>query len=562
MSVEERLNGNDFIALFRAGHRRLRENMNVVNSLNIFPVPDGDTGTNMELSLAAGVARFGEVASLELGVAAQELANGLLMGARGNSGVILSQLFRGFSKVMGQSTEMDTALFASALHEGVQIAYRAVAKPVEGTILTVAREAAAAGVREAKRKLSWTEWMNQVHAAAQKALEKTPDQLPVLKQAGVVDSGGQGLVFIFEGFLRYLRGENALLDELSEQTGVSVVNAVDFAAAHIDHEGEYGYCTEVLIRLEGHEAGAVEQALRETLSSYGDSLLVVGGEDLVKVHVHTLHPGRALEDALKYGALAKIKIDNMTEQHSEIQTRQGHPGASPGVASGTAGSTVQSRVKKPVAIVAVAAGTGLKEVFLSLGADVVVEGGQTMNPSTEEIVAAVRTTDSDVAIVLPNNKNIIMAAQQAQQVLGERVQVVACNSVPEGIAALVAYQEQTSVAENLHRMDTAARAVHSGQVVRAVRDSVYQGKEIRENQYLGFVNQELSVVADDRATVVEQVIAAMTEPEFELLTVFYGAEVSAQEIESFQNRIAEQFGLEVEVRYGGQPVYDYIFALE
>ena len=562
MSVEERLNGNDFIALFRAGHRRLRENMNVVNSLNIFPVPDGDTGTNMELSLAAGVARFGEVASLELGVAAQELANGLLMGARGNSGVILSQLFRGFSKVMGQSTEMDTALFASALHEGVQIAYRAVAKPVEGTILTVAREAAAAGVREAKRKLSWTEWMNQVHAAAQKALEKTPDQLPVLKQAGVVDSGGQGLVFIFEGFLRYLRGENALLDELSEQTGVSVVNAVDFAAAHIDHEGEYGYCTEVLIRLEGHEAGAVEQALRETLSSYGDSLLVVGGEDLVKVHVHTLHPGRALEDALKYGALAKIKIDNMTEQHSEIQTRQGHPGASPGVASGTAGSTLQSRVKKPVAIVAVAAGTGLKEVFLSLGADVVVEGGQTMNPSTEEIVAAVRTTDSDVAIVLPNNKNIIMAAQQAQQVLGERVQVVACNSVPEGIAALVAYQEQTSVAENLHRMDTAARAVHSGQVVRAVRDSVYQGKEIRENQYLGFVNQELSVVADDRATVVEQVIAAMTEPEFELLTVFYGAEVSAQEIESFQNRIAEQFGLEVEVRYGGQPVYDYIFALE
>lgn len=562
MSVEERLNGNDFIALFRAGHRRLRENMDVVNSLNIFPVPDGDTGTNMELSLAAGVARFGEVASLELGVAAQELANGLLMGARGNSGVILSQLFRGFSKVLGQSTEMDTALFASALQEGVQIAYRAVAKPVEGTILTVAREAAAAGVREAKRKLGWAEWMNQVHAAAQKALEKTPDQLPVLKQAGVVDSGGQGLVFIFEGFLRYLRGENALLDELSEQTGVNVVNAVDFAAAHIDHEGEYGYCTEVLIRLEGHEAGVVEQALRETLSAYGDSLLVVGGEDLVKVHVHTLHPGRALEDALKYGALAKIKIDNMTEQHFEIQTRQGHPGASPGVASGTAGLTVQSRVKKPVAIVAVAAGSGLKAVFLSLGADVVVEGGQTMNPSTEEIVAAVRTTDSDVAIVLPNNKNIIMAAQQAQQVLGERVQVVACNSVPEGIAALVAYQEQTSVAENLHRMDTAAKAVHSGQVVRAVRDSVYQGKEIRENQYLGFVNQELSVVADDRATVVEQVIAAMTEPEFELLTVFYGAEVSTQEIESFQNRIAEQFGLEVEVRYGGQPVYDYIFALE
>lgn len=559
MSVEERLNGNDFIALFRAGHRRLRENMNVVNSLNIFPVPDGDTGTNMELSLAAGVARFGEAASWELGLATQELANGLLMGARGNSGVILSQLFRGFSKVMGQSAEMDTALFANALQEGVQIAYRAVAKPVEGTILTVAREAAAAGVREAKRKLGWAEWMNQVYEAAQKALEKTPDQLAVLKQAGVVDSGGQGLVFIFEGFLRYLRGENGLMDEVPAPP---TVNALDFAAAHIDHEGEFGYCTEVLIRLEGHEAETVEQALRDTLSEYGDSLLVVAAEDLVKVHVHTLHPGRALEDALQYGALAKIKIDNMTEQHSTIQARQGHPGTLPGVLSGETATVVRSVVKKPVSIVAVAAGSGLKEVFLSLGADVVVEGGQTMNPSTEEIVAAIQTIDSEVAIVLPNNKNIIMAAQQAQQVLGERVQVVACNSVPEGIAALVAYQVQTSVADNLQRMDNAAKTVHSGQVVRAVRDSVYQGKEIRENQYLGFVNQQLSVVDDDRATVAEQVIAAMTEPKFELLTVFYGAEVSSEEIESFQNRVSEQFGLEVEVRYGGQPIYDYIFALE
>lgn len=563
MSIEERLKGNDFVALLRAGHGRLRENVQVVNSLNIFPVPDGDTGTNMELSLAAGVAKLSESETQEIGRVAQTLASGLLMGARGNSGVILSQLFRGFSKVFGHAATVDQTEFAAALQEGVQIAYRAVAKPVEGTILTVAREAATAAVKEAKRHRTWDEWMEQVYLAAQAALARTPEQLAVLKQAGVVDSGGQGLVFIYDGFLRFFRGED--VESPDHLTGVAKEMELDFAAAHIHHEGEFGYCTEVLIRLENRDANDAELELRDTLGAYGDSLLVVGAEDLVKVHVHTIEPGRVLNDAQNYGPLVKIKIENMTEQHSDIQTRGQSTSEPPSSAAPLAAEPVEvphSKPYKPVSLVVVAAGKGLKDVFLSLGADVVVEGGQTMNPSTEEIAAAVQSTNSDVTIVLPNNKNIVMAAEQAAQVLGDRMKVVASNSIPEGIAAMIAYHPDGSVEDNLERMRQAAAEVYSGQVVRAVRDSVFQGKTIAANQYLGFVNQELCVVGENRETVAVQVVDNMMNEDFELLTVFYGEEISEQEIARFKQEIGDKYGLEVETKYGGQPIYDYIFALE
>jgi DAK2 domain fusion protein YloV len=554
MAAEKHLNGTGFTELIRAGHARLKQLVDVVNALNIFPVPDGDTGTNMELSLASGVSSLDKLSHPTLASATQTLASGLLMGARGNSGVILSQLFRGFSKAAQNAQELDVATFAQALHEGVQIAYRAVAKPVEGTILTVAREAAAAGLREAKNKLSLSDWMHSVYQAAAKALAKTPDQLLVLKQAGVVDSGGQGLVFIFEGFERWLKGEPVLSD-VSDTLAVPLTAKVnlDFAAAHIHHEGEFGYCTEVLVRLEETQVADAESFLRQTLSSYGDSLLVVGAEDLVKVHVHTLNPGRVLEDALRFGALVKIKIENMTEQHAEIQAHSGTMQPAP---------MSSSRPHKDMSVVAVSAGDGLRDVFTSLGVDVVLSGGQTMNPSTEEIVEAVKSANSDTVIVLPNNKNIVMAAEQAKHVLGDMVHVVPTTSIPEGISAMMAYIGTMAPEENARRMTAAMQGVRYGQVVRAVRDSVYQDREIKANQYLGFANQQLIYVGEERMSAMLEVVKLLDGANAELLTVFYGAEVPEVEVQQLNEQVGQSFGLELDVQYGGQPIYDYIFSLE
>jgi DAK2 domain fusion protein YloV len=589
MSVRQVLDGSDFALLIQAGYERLKANVHVVNSLNIFPVPDGDTGTNMELSLASGVKSLQKLSRPSLYDAAQALTSGLLMGARGNSGVILSQLFRGFLKVAAKHDELNAHTFALALNEGVQIAYKAVAKPVEGTILTVAKDAAQAGIKSAKLVASLSEWMDVVLSAAKKSLSRTPEQLPVLKQAGVVDSGGQGYVFILEGFSAWLNGQ---MDFGGEETPPQILHTpktnLDFAAAHIHHEGEYGYCTEVLLRTAGDvPVDDVEGHLRKKLSEYGDSLLVVAADRLVKVHVHTLHPGRVLEDALSFGTLTKIKIENMTEQHSEIV--QSHE---PGDVSGNSnwrsksmdldaesrnmpvngtvdvddapGSAVSRAgdVLRPVAVVAVAAGQGLSQIFTSLGVDAVIEGGQTMNPSTEEIVDAIRAAKSEHTIVLPNNKNIVMAAEQARHVLGESVHVVKSTTIPEGIAAMMAYRPNASVLDNVSRMNASIQDVCAGQVVRAVRDSVYQNREIRANQFLGFVNHNLVEVADDRTAAAISVIQSMIHDDAELLTVFYGSDIDEQEIEQFSTLVLREFGLEVEAKFGGQPIYDYIFTLE
>lgn len=549
MTSQQHLTGTGFAELIRSGHARLKQMVGVVNALNVFPVPDGDTGTNMEMSLASGVAQLENSSEKKLCDITQAFASGLLMGARGNSGVILSQLFRGFAKVTQNRTDMDVPVFAKALHEGVQIAYRAVAKPVEGTILTVAREAAVAGLREAKKQPDFAEWMQHVHAAAARALAQTPEQLPVLKQAGVVDSGGQGLVFIFEGFYQWFKGEPCTIERTEI---VDSVLELDFAGAHIDHNGEFGYCTEALIRIESGNSEDVQASLRTTLSEYGDSLLVVGTDALVKVHVHTLHPGRVLEDALAFGPLVKIKIDNMTEQHAHL----------PEARSENVGAVDSSAPvhRKPLATVAAAAGDGLSEIFSSLGVDVVLSGGQTMNPSTEEIVSAIRSANSDHVIVLPNNKNIVPAAQQAREVLGPTVHVVPTTTVPEGIAAMMAFHGDVSVEQNVARMSEAIGLVHSGLVVRAVRDSVFQDRQILANQYLGFDRQQLVYVGDSREEAVMDVVREMGSAE--LLTVFYGNDVPEDELHRLVTQIEQQFDLEVELKYGGQPVYDYILSLE
>jgi DAK2 domain fusion protein YloV len=557
MTARQHIDSAGFAELIRAGHARLKQMVNTVNALNVFPVPDGDTGTNMEMSLSSGVAQLANASGKRLAEVTQAFASGLLMGARGNSGVILSQLFRGFAKVTQHVDCLDVQTFARALQEGVNIAYRAVAKPVEGTILTVARESAAVGMIAAKRAETMQDWMEAVYEAAVRALEHTPELLPVLKQAGVVDSGGQGLVYIYEGFLKWIRGESLVVESESEKVSPDVL---DFAAAHIDHEGEYGYCTEVLIRLEDKDSVRVQEQLRDTLGRYGDSLLVVGTDSLVKVHVHTLHPGRVLEDVLEFGPLVKIKIDNMTEQHSSIQ-QAADPSKRP-AASPWKDADKPAVANKPVAVVAVAAGQGLSEVFRSLGADVVLSGGQTMNPSTEEIVDAVRSAGGEHVMVLPNNKNIVLAAKQAAEILGQTVTIVPTTTIPEGIAAMMAYLPDQSAEENASRMTAALEQVHSGQVVRAVRDSVYQNREIRENQYLGLDNQTLVYVGDSRKEAVLAVVAAMGVEGAELLTVFYGDDVPQSELDELVREIEARYGLEVEMKFGGQPVYDYIFSLE
>ncbi|MBX6352237.1 MAG: DAK2 domain-containing protein [Thermoflavifilum sp.] len=566
MTGLERLDGAAFKALVVSGHARLRAMAEAVNALNVFPVPDGDTGTNMELSLRSGVERMTAYGGDDLAGLAQQLATGLLMGARGNSGVILSQLFRGFVRVCRDADALDTRRFASALQEGVDIAYRAVAKPVEGTMLTVAREAAQTAVKAARKERDLQRWMNLVLEAARQALARTPEQLPVLRQAGVVDSGGQGLVYVYEGFLAFLEGrvESAPVQATGEAADV-VEQQFEYAAARIDHEGEYGYCTEVLVDVGGHAFEAAEAALRERLASYGDSLLVVGVAPLIKVHVHTLHPGRVLEDALSLGELVKVKVDNMTRQHAEI--RETHPAASapsepPDTDERAIHSSPEVSPRVRCGVVAVAAGDGLANILRSLGVQRIVSGGQTMNPSTEELVQAIRETPAEQVIILPNNKNVVLAAEQAAGVVGDHVRVVPSTSIPQAIAALLAYRPDAEAGVNAERMAEAMAHVRWGQVVQAARDTTYQGQEIRAGQFLGFSGPDLVEVGENREDVLVATVRRVSDGDAELVTVFYGAGVDEATLAAVSERITRDLGLEVEARDGGQPVYDYIFSVE
>ncbi|RIV28254.1 DAK2 domain-containing protein [Alicyclobacillaceae bacterium I2511] len=564
MSEIDRLDVPAFIDFMRAGHLWLKAHVQAVNALNVFPVPDGDTGTNMELSLASGVTEIHNQHFLGLATVTQALATGLLMGARGNSGVILSQLFRGFAKVSQNRDYFDSPLLASAFQEGVTTAYGAVAKPVEGTILTVAREAAKAGTWEAKRTTGLVSLLSVMHETAKQALARTPEQLPVLKQAGVVDSGGQGFVYILEGFLKWLRQDG----QFGIMEGQNPVNKEEedrlleftFAGAHLAHEGEFGYCTEVLVRTKQTELDGAVNTLKKTLGAYGNSLLVVTSGDLIKVHVHTLQPGRVLQDALELGPLIKIKIDNMTEQNEILkQSSNGLPAVLP--------DEHGEQLISSLGVVVVAAGIGLQDIFSSLGASVILRGGQTMNPSTEELVAAVRQTGSSEVLLLPNNKNILMTAQQAQEVFEQSgsevvLRVIPTQTIPEGIGAMVAYVPTHSLDENVATMSEAISHVNTGEVVRAVRDSVFQGEIIHENQYLGLANGKLVQVADDRLFVAVAVVHALKQTDSELLTIFYGDAVPVLETEQLSATLGVPFQLEVDVRNGGQPIFDYIFALE
>ncbi|MDF2722578.1 MAG: dak phosphatase [Paenibacillus sp.] len=534
------LDGLEFSNMIYKGAEFLHANAGNVNALNVFPVPDGDTGTNMNMTLTSGVEELKKKTSPHIGKSAEALSKGLLMGARGNSGVILSQLFRGFAKAVQEHETIDPMLFAQALQQGVDTVYKAILKPVEGTILTVAREAAKHGVASARRSGDITTLMREVLSKAQETLDKTPEQLPVLKQVGVVDAGGQGLVHIYEGFFAALSGELPAAGAAAQPSASAAPPAGELtkhahAQAHMATEDiEFGYCTEFMIRLQHGQAASEpfnETEFRSELATHGDSVLVVADDEIVKVHLHAEHPGNVLTYAQKYGDLIKIKIDNMREQHSHIVHDQAAPvqamAPAPAMAKKEEKSTAH---KKRYGFVAVAAGDGLAAIFSNLGVDVVLAGGQTMNPSTEDIVDAVEAVPADTVFVLPNNSNIVMAARQAGELLDRRVIVLPTKTIQQGMSAMLAFQANATPERNAEAMEKAAAGVQSGQITFAVRDTVIDDVAIREGDYLALHNNKIVASAPELSVVCEKLFDSLMAGGGEMVTILTGADASEDAI--------------------------------
>lgn len=516
-----------------------------VNALNVFPVPDGDTGTNMVLTMEAAL-KEAEGAPLHgVGEVVQALSYGALMGARGNSGVILSQIIRGLARALEGQEALDGALLAQALQAATETAYRAVSKPVEGTILTVVRDAAAAAVEACRKDPTLLAVFREAVAAAWESVRRTPTLLPILREAGVVDAGGQGLAVLLEGLYYYFNGE---LDRRMQETEVPFPEEVAFVDVH--GEEEFGYCTNFVLR----GVGLNVEEIREQISRLGRSAVVAGDDRMIKVHVHTEYPGTILNYAVGLGSLHQIEITNMDEQRAGLKPR------APAVPERP---PLPELPPHPIMIIAVSPGEGLSEVLRSMGAAIIVPGGQTMNPSTEELLQAIESLPCNQVIVLPNNGNIVMAARQAAELSGKEVRVVPTDTVPQGIAALVAFNYEADLETNVQAMEEAAAAVQTGEVTWAVRDAQLNGVRVREGQFIGLHNGVLAVAGEDEGTVVLELLRRMGAEEKELITVFYGQDVPQAEAEETASRIREQFpNQEVELVYGGQPYYRYILSAE
>lgn len=594
------LNGTDFTAMVIAGAEQLGQHAEHVNSLNVFPVPDGDTGTNMNLTMTAGVAEIKRKSSASIGEAAGILSKGLLMGARGNSGVILSQLFRGFSRSAAPFEELNTIQFAAALQNGVDAAYKAVVKPVEGTILTVAKEAAKHASYYARRTNDITELMNEVLLKAKEALAMTPDMLPVLKQVGVVDSGGQGLVYIYEGFMEVLlKGDGASRTSLQGEIAPSVVAPVKpsvqpesaatkptqllapemplSAQARLETEDiEFLYDMEFFINRElGENAGTAfdEEVFRKALSVNGDSIIIIGDDEVIKVHVHSKTPGDVLNLALKYGEITQIHILNMREQHRDLLSAGMDVAASPDLfaeipqekTSAPEEAVLPADEMAPYGFIAVSSGDGIAEIFKSLGVDVVMSGGQTMNPSTEDFVKAVRSIAADQIFILPNNSNIVLAAEQARELLEDerRITVIPSKTIPQGMAAAFAFQEDESAETNRDQMLEAISRVQSGQVTHAVRDTQYDELDIKAGHYIGIHNSKIVATDESILRACEGLLGQMMQSGDEVVTILEGEEADEEVTAALSAWLEEQYpDAEIEVHRGGQPVYYYLFAVE
>lgn len=586
------LNGTEFTAMVLAGAEQLQQHAEHVNSLNVFPVPDGDTGTNMNLTMTAGVAELKSKYSESVGHSAGVLSKGLLMGARGNSGVILSQLFRGFSRYAAPYTELNSHQFAAALQIGVEAAYKAVVKPVEGTILTVAKEAAKHAVYFSRRSNDIVELMEQVLAKAKETLSQTPDMLPVLKQVGVVDSGGQGLVYIYEGFLQALKkdgasGSFASAEGQAEQSSAapayhavpdfSAVQAPASAQSRLSTEDiEFLYDMEFFINRqlgEGTSADFDEDKFRKALAVNGDSIIVIADDETIKVHVHSKAPGEVLNLALMYGEITQIHILNMREQHRDLLTTGMDIAPMPELFADIPAETVTPEAPAvppadeiaPYGFIAVSSGEGISDIFKSLGVDVVLSGGQTMNPSTEDFVNAISSISAQQIYILPNNSNIVLAAQQARELLeGERsVTVIPSKTIPQGIAAAFAFQEDETADMNTDNMLDAITRVQSGQVTYAVRDTTIDDLEIKAGQFIGIRNSNIVAANEDLITTSQDLLGKMLESGDEIVTLLTGADATEESTNALTEWLGEQYpNAEIEVHYGGQPIYSYLFSVE
>ena len=553
------INAELFARMFLAGANNLEAKKEWINELNVFPVPDGDTGTNMTMTIMSAAKEVSALEQVNMRALCKAISSGSLRGARGNSGVILSQLFRGFTKGIGEAEEIDVDILCDAMQRAVETAYKAVMKPKEGTILTVARGAADRALELVDTTDDLVYFIGEVIAEAEDVLARTPEMLPVLKQAGVVDSGGQGLVEVLKGAYDALLGKEIDYTIEGAETGREFVKI----SQETEQDIKFGYCTEFIIVLNNPLDEKEEMSYKAYLESIGDSIVVVADDEIVKTHVHTNDPGLAIQKALTYGSLSKIKIDNMREEHQEKLIKDAEKQAAAQKA-GEAERKKDEGPKKDMGFVVVSIGEGLNQIFRDLGADALIEGGQTMNPSTEDVLDAVRSVNADTVFVLPNNKNIILAANQAASLTeNKRVIVLPTKTIPQGITALINYIPEQTPEENESRMLQEIANVKTGQVTYAVRDTVVDDKDIKEGDYMGIGDSGILSVNQDMKQCFAQMVDQMVDEDSAIVSVFYGADVSESEAQELADAVEEKYpDLEVELQAGGQPVYYYVVSVE
>ncbi|MHC3759253.1 fatty acid kinase catalytic subunit FakA [Staphylococcus succinus] len=547
-----KINGKLFAEMIIQGAQNLSNHADLVDSLNVYPVPDGDTGTNMNLTMTSGREAIEHNISQHIGELGKTYSKGLLMGARGNSGVILSQLFRGFSKQLEAYEEINARQLAESFKAGVETAYKAIMKPVEGTILTVARDAADAAIHKVEETDDCIELMSYVLEEAEKSLENTPNLLPVLKEVGVVDSGGKGLVLVYEGFLKAMKGET-VSSEAPKLDKDSLVNEEhDFHGVINTEDIVYGFCTEVMVRFDKNKRAFDEQIFREDMSEFGDSLLVINDDEIVKVHVHTETPGDVFNYGQQYGELIKLKVENMREQHREVVKKE-----ETSQRNATNSETVET------AVITISMGDGISELFKSMGATNIISGGQTMNPSTEDIVKVIEQSQCKRAIILPNNKNIMMASEQAADIAGVEAVVIPTKSIPQGIAALFNYDESDTLIDNKSRMIESLEAVTSSAVTYAVRDTTIDGVEIKKDAFMGLIEDKIVTSHVDLLETVKGLLSEMIHEDSEIITMIVGEDTSDAVTSQIESWIESAYPeVELDQHHGQQPVYPYLFSVE
>ncbi|MCR8745284.1 DAK2 domain-containing protein [Romboutsia lituseburensis] len=537
------IDGKQLRDMFVSGANNLQNNKDLVDKLNVFPVPDGDTGTNMSLTISYAMKELSKVEGDDITNIGKALSKGSLMGARGNSGVILSQIIRGFAKAIEGKENLSTEELAKALKNGSDTAYKAVIKPIEGTILTVVRESGEYAVQACKKEKDLIKFLELVIKEANESLNRTPNLLKALKEAGVVDSGGKGLVLIYEGMLSSLKGNSIQIQDLSSTN----VSTIEISNNKINSEDiKFGYCTEFI--LESNSISDTE--IRDMMMKYGDSLAVVGDEGVIKVHVHTNDPGLVLQDALKHGQLVTIKIENMRVQHENLVLE-------------AQDETASSVEEKEFGFIATSMGEGLAKIFKDFGVDHIIEGGQTMNPSTEDFMKAIEHIHAKNIFIFPNNSNIIMAANQAKELSEKNIIVIPTKNTPQGFTALVNFNGDATVQENEEAMMESLGLVKSGQVTYAVRDTVMNDIEVKEGNIIGIAEGNLLGAGDSVDKVTSQLIEKLVDEDSAIITLFYGEDVSEEEANNLRDELEEKFeDIDVELYYGGQPLYYYLISVE